>query len=80
MAKLRILTSQGDKLVTWDEKTEVRDAEAEAAVAEAERIFNDQLRRGAAAFKVETGKTAERIDHFDPKAEQIIVVPRIAGG
>ena len=81
MAKLRVLTSQGDKLVTWDEsKLAVDDPEAVAAVEEAERIFREQLQHGAAAFKVESGKTAERIDQFDRTAEQIVIVPRIAGG
>ena len=81
MARLRVLTSQGDKTVTWEEeKVETGDPEAVAAVAEAERLFREELQRGAAAFKVEAGKTAERIDQFDRTAEQIIVVPRIAGG
>lgn len=81
MSRLRILTSQGDRTVTWDrERTEAGDPEALAAVSEAERIFRDQLQRGAAAFKVEAGKTAERIDQFDQTAEQIVIVPRIAGG
>ena len=81
MARLRVLTSQGDKTVTWEEeKVETGDPEAVAAIAEAERLFREELQRGAAAFKVEAGKTAERIDQFDRTAEQIIVVPRIAGG
>ena len=36
--------------------------------------------RGATAFRVEAGKQAERIEHFDPQAEQIILVPRVIGG
>jgi hypothetical protein len=81
MAKLRVLTSQGDKLVAWErEGVENGDPEALAAVAEAERIFREQLQRGSAAFKVETGQPAQRIAEFDPTAEQIVVVPRIAGG
>ncbi|MHB1005088.1 MAG: hypothetical protein ACYC3S_05530 [Chloroflexota bacterium] len=81
MRKLRVLTSQGDKMVAWEEnKIAVGDPEAVAAVEEAERIFKEQMLKGGAAFKVETGKTAERIDRFDPEAEQIVIVPRIAGG
>lgn len=81
MAKLRVLNSQGDRSVTWErDKVETGDPEALAAVREAERIFREQLQRGGAAFVVEEGKTAERIDAFDPKAEQIVVIPRIAGG
>jgi hypothetical protein len=81
MAILRVLTSHGDNIVTWDkEEVETGNPEAQAAVAEAERIFKEHLHRGAAAFKVETGKPAERIGEFDETAEQIVVVPRIAGG
>lgn len=81
MAILRVLTSHGDRTVTWDgEKVESGDPEAAAAVKEAERIFQEQLERGSAAFTVAPGKPAERITTFDPKAEQIIIVPRIAGG
>jgi hypothetical protein len=81
MAILRVLTSQGDRTVAWEEdKVETGDPEALAAVQEAERIFQEQLQRGGAAFRMEPGQTAERIDIFDPKAKQIVVVPRIAGG
>jgi hypothetical protein len=31
------------------------------------------------AFRVEAGKSAERIEQFDPQAEQIILVPRVVG-
>jgi hypothetical protein len=81
MGKLSVMTSSGDKSVEWDcEKVKEGDAEAEQAVREAERIFNEERARGSTAFKVEPGKTAQRIDAFDETAEQIIVVPRIVGG
>ena len=81
MARLHVLNSQGDRMVMWEnDKAKSGDAEAAAAVAEAERIFNEQLQRGSTAFRVETGKPARRLDRFDPAAEQIVVVPRIAGG
>ena len=47
---------------------------------EAERIFREERARGATAFRVEADSTALRIDEFDTTAEQIIMVPRIAGG
>ena len=65
----------------WDErKLHTGDPEALAAVREAERIFEEQRARGATAFKVEPDKPAQRIDTFDRTAEQIIMVPRVAGG
>lgn len=80
MASLRVMTSRGDKAVVWDPKR-ITDADVKAAVREAERIFAEERSKGATAFKVEPGKSAERIDSFDPKVEQtIVIVPRIGGG
>jgi hypothetical protein len=36
--------------------------------------------RGATAFRVEVGKQASRIEHFDPQAEQIILAPQVVCG
>ncbi|MBI3965411.1 MAG: hypothetical protein HY329_07225 [Chloroflexi bacterium] len=81
MATLRVLCARGDAAVTWDrEKLEVGDPEAEEAVREAERIFRDELAKGSSAFRVISDEPAERIDAFDRTAEQIIIVPRMAGG
>ena len=81
MAVLRIMNSSGDRSVRWDrEGVEVGDPEAIAAVREAERLFEEARARGATGFRVTTGKPAERIERFDPDAEQIIMVPQVAGG
>jgi hypothetical protein len=58
----------------------VDDPEAVAAVREAERIFAEQRARGATAVRVAPGKPAERIEKFDPQAEQIMMIPRVVGG
>ena len=79
--KLRVLSARGDTVLEWDErKLQTGDPEALAAVREAERIFEEQRARGATAFKVAPDKPAQRIDTFDRTAEQIIMVPRVAGG
>jgi hypothetical protein len=81
MAKLRVLSARGDTTVEWDgRQAGAGDAEALAAVQEAERIFAEHRARGATAFRVAPDGPAERIDDFDPTAEQIVVVPRVAGG
>jgi hypothetical protein len=81
MGMLRIMSRRGDKRAVWDhEKAEANDAEAVAAIGEAERIFNKERDRGATAFKVETDKPVERIEKFDRTAEQIVMVPRVVGG
>lgn len=78
MAKLRILSRLGDTTYEWD--TASKDAGAEEAVRQAERIFREERAKGATALKVAQGEPARKIDEFDPEAEQIVMVPRIAGG
>ena len=81
MAKIRILSHHGDTTVEWDvNRAEVGDPEALEAIREAERIFEEHKAKGATAFVVAPGKPAEKIEKFDQTAEQIIMVPRIAGG
>lgn len=81
MAKMRVLSARGDTVLEWDErKLQTGDPEALSAVREAERIFEEQRSRGATAFVVEPDTPARRIDQFERTAEQIIVVPRVAGG
>jgi len=81
MGMLRVISKRGDDRVQWNEQdAEAGDAEAIAAIREAEHIFAEERARGATAFRVGTGKPAERIERFDPQAEQIILVPRVVGG
>jgi hypothetical protein len=81
MANLRVLSWRGDTKVSYDvERAAAGEAEQLAAVREAERIFREERARGATAFRVISGQPAVRIDEFDPSAEQIVMVPRIAGG
>ena len=81
MAELRVLSAHGDAIVEWDgRKVEAGEAEALAAVREAERIFAEQRARGATAFRASPNRPAERVDEFDPRAERIVMVPRVAGG
>jgi hypothetical protein len=75
------MSRRGDDRIIWDsQKVETSDPEALAAIREAERIFHEERRKGATAFKVEPGKRAERLEHFDRNAEQIVLVPRVVGG
>jgi hypothetical protein len=50
------------------------------AIKEAERIFAEQRAKGATAVKVMPGKPAERLDRFDPEAQEIVMIPRVVGG
>lgn len=81
MAVLRVLNATGDTQVVWDEaKIAINDPETEAAIREAERIFQASRAQGATAFRVHPDQPAERIDEFDRHATQIVIVPRLVGG
>ena len=81
MGMLRIISNRGDERLRWNEQDALaRDAEALAAIREAERIFARERARGATAFRVEAGKPVERLEQFDAQASQIVMVPRVVGG
>src|SRR5215469_12404108 len=81
MGVLRVLSSHGDDRYTWDQTAALTgDLEAEAAVREAERIFEQQRARGALALRVTPAGAPQRLDQFDPQAEQVLLVPRVVGG
>jgi hypothetical protein len=81
MAVLRVMSALGDTQIEWErEQAETGDPEAVAALHEAERIFAEQRARGATAFRIVPDRRAERLDAFDPNAEQIVIVPHVAGG
>ena len=81
MGMLRVISKRGDERVRWNEQDALAgDALAIAAIREAERIFADERARGATAFRLDPGKPVERLEQFDPQAEQIILVPKVVGG
>jgi hypothetical protein len=81
MATLYVLSSRGDRRVTWaPSDVKAGDPEALAAIAEAEAIFARERNRGSSAFRVAPGQPAERIDTFDGTADEIVIIPRMAGG
>jgi hypothetical protein len=81
MGMLRVISKRGDDRVHWNNQDALAgDAEAIAAIREAERIFAHERARGATAYRVEAGKPVEGLEQFDPQASQIILVPRVVGG
>ncbi len=81
MGMLRVISKRGDDRVHWTEQDALAgDAEASAAIGQAECIFARERARGATAYRLEAGKPVERLEQFDPQASQIIMVPRVAGG
>ncbi len=81
MPTLRVLNGSGDQRITWSAPSLLSgDAEAQAAVREAERILERERGRGALAFRIHQGQPAERVDTLDPFADETVVVPPIVGG
>lgn len=76
MGMMRILDSTGDTIVAWD-------VEDEAAIRQAEELFDQLMRERKIPFARSAGLAAgqsEQIRAFDRNAEEIIWVRPIAGG
>jgi hypothetical protein len=74
MSEMRIMGGKGDTKIVWS-----KDNEDE--VENAQRTFDDLQSKGFTAFSVKrNGDKDERITEFDPDAQTLIMVPRIAGG
>lgn len=81
MGMLRVLSRRGDDRYDWNtNQVETGDKEAEAAVREAERVFREERARGSTAVRLRPGQAPEKINEFDPHAEEIVLVPRVIGG
>jgi hypothetical protein len=70
---LCVLSGRGDTKLTWDKSDP-------QSVSDATRAFVDLMTKGYAAFATKDGKKDEQIHTFDAEAEEIILVPPIAGG
>lgn len=74
MGELCELNVNGDTKTIWD-------SENADEVENARRVFNDLKKKGFSIFRVDKkGEKGERMHEFDPDAEKMIAVPRIAGG
>ena len=71
--RMRIMGRSGDTKVDWD-------LDSEEAVREAERIFREHINRGAYAFRVTDTQDSERIEQFDARASEIVVLYPMSGG
>lgn len=71
---MRIMGGGGDTKVVWD-------ADNRDEVAQARKTFDELRAKGFTAFNVKrNGEKDERITEFDPEAQTLIMVPRLAGG
>lgn len=71
---MKTLDPTGHTLTTWDPGVP-----SEVAAAKAQ--FDLMTGKGYRAFNVSRrGQPAERMEHFDPAAEQMILMPQLSGG
>jgi hypothetical protein len=78
---LHVLNGSGDTRVSWDRvRLAAGDPEAQAAVAEAERIFARARASGAQAFRLQPNAPAERLTAFDANATEVVLIPPMVGG
>ena len=81
MGLLRVISRRGDERVQWTEQDALSgDAEVNAAIREAERIFAQERARAVTAYRLEAGKLVGRLEQFDPQVSHIILEPRVTGG
>ena len=77
MHTLKIMSVRGHDVLTWD--PEVADTVAEAA-----RIIAEHQAKGAALFATYPGQADPaahtRIEAFDPRATEVVVIPHMKGG
>jgi hypothetical protein len=73
--ELSVLGREGDTKVIWNRSNADE-------VENARRTFKDLRDKGFTAYSVtgEKGEKGSIIYNFDPNAERIIMVPRVAGG
>jgi hypothetical protein len=73
MSKLRVLNQSGDTTLEWDVKDPI-------SVEAVEKEFNQIIKEGYMAFKVDSPTEGELIRNFDPTAEEIIMTAPMVGG
>jgi hypothetical protein len=74
MSEMHVMDREGHTSVEWNP-----DNAEEVAVARA--TFEQMREKGYRAFRMRgSGQQGERMDSFDPRAEQMILVPQLRGG
>jgi len=74
MSEMQIMDPTGHTSVTWDPDN--RDE-----VATARATYDEMTAKGYRAFRVDRrGNQSEQIRTFDPRAEEMILVPQLRGG
>jgi len=70
---MRILDRNGDTALEWDLRKK-------KTVEEVEKVFNEIVKQGFIAVRVDSPTEGEVIRKFDPTAKEIIVTAPMVGG
>lgn len=74
MGEMAIMDGSGDTKIMWSKANGDE-------VANAQRTFDDLVRKGHQAFTVKPdGEAGERVTTFNADLEKIILIPRMVGG
>ena len=74
MAVLRVLSVNGDDRVEWDPGV------TDERMARARALFEAKARSGWLAYSADADGTSTQVRTFDPRADEIVMQPPIAGG
>lgn len=78
---LKVMGKAGHKSMTWEPGAlESDDPRAIATLREAERIVEEHIAKGDPVFATTPTGGSRQLEHFDPRAEEIIVALPLAGG
>jgi hypothetical protein len=74
MAVLRVLNANGDDRVEWDPGV------TDERMRRARALFQEKVGHGWLAYVPDGEGSATQVRRFDPKADEIVLQPAIAGG
>jgi transcription elongation factor GreA len=80
MARLLLMNLTGGTVLEWNARPGPKSVQEIAALKAAEQAFRAGLQQGGAAFDCRPGRAPERLERFEAGAEEIVMIPRLAGG
>ena len=85
MSVMKVMSArEGHKTLEWDKVEDKDNERVDVARAEFERLVTNAVRTPFVAYKVDTTKGTRRqgepITEFDETADEILLVPPLAGG
>lgn len=79
MGRLRIINGSGDTPYAVDEDPAVTGG-TRIGEAEARKLVANHVGLGGLAYAKQKGGMAEQVREYDPRAEEVVLAPRMQGG